>query len=932
MDPAIQNSLARADAALKKGSKAEAAAAMHDAFAPMAAAPAADTALRAMTPMQATFMSLLAGDPDLAHQFAILAVTRAAEELEELCGAYKPLLDRQEYSGTALCFQAANYAVAFVPFVLLHPWIAWEDLLLSGDSGMNSMIVGMLRNMRPQLDKLGWAGWPYPPQAEKAVRYWSARALTDWGRLRMDNVASGVDVEAAQALAEASIDLIASAAEDQLTADALNLLGRVYNSYGDFKLTQEKAIPLFSESIRILEAIGNADDAAIDRGNLGGLLLGQAEFAAANGLNSDADKIYSQAEENLSLAVDAHRTCKFPEHLPGALINLAALPMSRKNWPKAEDACAQAVEAAKAAKSPFLTISALAQLGSAQLAQGKTRAADAEKNLRRAVALIEGPPAVQVEPETFALAYGTLGNALRIQDQPSEAVTFLSKAIERLETYSFSFFSERSKGFLFKTYRWIYEAQIDCHATLAGGKPELGAVAFNLAERIKWRTLTETLRYMTLNFPGMESDPLLTEERSLLAQIANPAMGTPDGVSPDLDTKAILHRLEEIWSALEPRFPEFVAIRRQKTVEAAEAITWLDDQVPTLVEYYLGNEYDTTLAFVLKKDAPWPSVARLQGSPAEIAAQVLALRPREGEAYPPPEVFNAASEQLHRALIAPLLAMLPAGSGVCFVPIGPLHNLPFAGLFDGSQYLIERNRVVVAPSATGLRWWRGHKSLHTPQSCLIAAFSTRSGVGEDLNEFKRLARNQIAALFSQSTVIPSEEATKAKLQAELAGAGGRQWDVVHIACHGNFKPDGLQSYLEVQPAPDGSDPTWTAQDIFTQVRTASTLVTLSACDSGIAQTSTNDEITGLAQAFLFGGASSVLASLWQLQQGIGVEITHDFYYLWMGLAADHQPHSKIEALQIALQARLRTKPFLWFERKPLSPYFWSAFQLYGDWR
>ena len=932
MDAAIKTSMARADAALKDRNGAEAAGALREALALMGAPTSEVTALRAMPPVQAAFMSLLAGDKALAQRFATLALSKLAEELEELCENYKLDLNQQKSTGPALCFQAANYAVAFLPFVSHHPWVSWDDLLLAGDSGINASVVAMLRNVRPQLDKLGWAAWAYPLEAEKAARRWSARALTDWGRLLMDQRSCGTDVQSAQVLAETSLNLIRKEPEDQITADALNLLGRVFYSYGDFKVTLEKAVPFFSESIRILEAIGNADDAAIDRGNLGALLIEQAEFAAANEDAPRADQLYSQAEDNLKKAVDVHRTCKIPDHLPAALLNLGSLYISREDWPRAESIYTETLGTANAVRVPFLTIAALAHLGSARVRQGKAKAAEAERDLHRAVALIEGPPSCSIDPETFALAYGQLGNALRIQGRAADAETYLTQAIARLETYSFSFFSERSKGFLFKKFRYFYEALIDCCATLAADRPDRAATAFNLAERIKWRSLTEILRYVPLHFPGMESEPLLEEETSLLNQISSLAIGTPGRTQPDLDTDVILRRLDKIWAELEPRYPEFVAIRRQKTVEAPEAAAWLDDTVPTLVEYYLGDDLDNALAFVLKKGATWPAVIRLPSSPVDIAGQLLALRPKEGQEFPPPEAFNAASEELHRSLIAPLLQFFPEGSGVCFVPCGALHNLPFAALFDGRQYLIERNPVVVAPSATGLRWWRAHESPHAPQSCLIAAFSTRSGVGQDLNEFKKLAREQIAGLFSQSIVISSEQATKARLQAELSGTGGQQWDVIHIACHGNFEPDGLQSYLEVQPTPDSSETNWTALEIFTEVRTASTLVTLSACDSGIAQTSTNDEIAGLAQAFLFGGASSVLASLWRLQQGIGVDITHDFYRLWMGLSSDRLAHSKIEALQSALQARLRERSWLGLKRKSVSPYLWSAFQLYGDWR
>lgn len=930
MDAAIMDAMMRADAALKTRNQVGAAGALREALTIMSSPPGEDTALRPLLPVQGSYMSLLAGDIAVAQQFAILALRNLAGELEELCGNYTRALEEHSSTGAALCFQAANYVVAFLPFVSHHSWVSWDDLLLVADSGMNASVVAMLKNMRPQLDKIGWAAWDYPPESERAARHWSARALTDWGRMLMDNVRSGADVQNAQALAETGLNLIQNEPEDQITADALNLLARAFNSYGDFKTTLEKAVPLFSESIRILESIGNIDDAAVDRGNLGAMLLGQAEFAAVNGDAHTADQLYNQAEDLLKSAIKVHRTCKFPSHLPGALMNLGSLYNSRENWLQAESIYSEALTAAN--NDPFLTIAALSNLGSAQIKQGKDKVPEAEQNLRRAVVLIEGPPGCSVNPETYALAYGQLGSALRIQGKFADAEGNLTKAVTRLETYSFSFFEERSKAFLFKKFRWVYEALIDSCAALSVDQPECAARAFNLAERIKWRSLTEILRYLPLSFPGMESEPLLVEETGLLNQIFKLAIGAPGRTPRDVDTASILRRLDEIWTQLEPRYPEFVAMRRQQTVEAPEAVAWLDERVPTLVEYYLGDEFDTSLAFVLKRGAKWPVAVRLSSSPSDIAALIVTLRPTEGLEFPPPEAFNAVSERLHRALIAPLLHLLPAGSGVCFVPFGPLHNLPFAALYDGTQYLIERNPVVVAPSATGLRWWRTRKSSTAPQSCLIAAFSTRSGVGQDLNDFKKLAREQIASLFPQCTIVPSEQATKARLQAELTGTSDRRWDVVHIACHGNFEPDGLQSYLEVQPEPSAPEAKWTALEIFTQVRVAATLVTLSACDSGIAETSTNDEIAGLAQAFLFGGASSVLASLWRLQQGIGAEITHDFYHLWMGLSSDRVAHSKIEALQAALRARLHENVWFGLMRKPVSPYLWSAFQLYGDWR
>jgi CHAT domain-containing protein/tetratricopeptide (TPR) repeat protein len=930
MNPAVQEAMMRANAAITQRNRLKAVEALSDAHRFMAASNTEDTRLRPMLPVQAAFMSCLVGNLNLAQQFATRALSEAAQELEECCEIYRRDLDQQKDSGFVLCQVATHYVVAFVPYVQYHPWLSWEELTLVGDEQANARAVAMLKNMRPELDRLGWASWPYPQEVEIRLKHWSARTFRDFGAVLLDNVTSGEDVTTAQALAEASLSLLKNQAPDQLTADAYNVLGRAFCSYDDFELKREKAIPCFAEAIRILDGIGNDDDAAIDRGNLGAVLAGLADFEKENGDQTRAELDYAEAEKCLRKAVDIHRTCSIPDHLRGALVNMGSLYMTYKDFARAESSYSEALSLVKkeSAESSFTGIKVRVSLATVYLQQKKL--VEAEQTVRQAITAIETPGSVSMDPETVIVAYGVLGDALRQQEKTKEAEKSLAKGVACLDSYCTSFFSERAKGNFLKTYRWVFEAMIDCCATLSGDLPDRGALAFNLAERIKWYSLTSVLRFLPLKLPGMELEPLLQEETKLLGQIFNVAIGKPG--AGQIESEKIVGRLEQIWTELEPRYPEYVAIRHQKTVDAQEAATWLDAQVPVLVEYYLGDDLQTALAFVLKKGEKWPTVVRLPASPASLAAQVLKLRPTLDEQdFPKWETFQATSQELHRCLIEPILSHLPEDCGVCIVPFGALHNLPFATLFDGQRYLIERNALVFSPTATGLRWWRTRSAVSRPKACLIVGVSTRSGVGEDLNEFRKLAQNEIGKLFPQSVFIPSQEATKARMRAELQ-PGDKSWDVIHIACHGNAEKKGLDSYLEMQAGPEVGDSNWTAVEIFAGVRIAATLVTLSACDSGIAETCTNDEIAGLAQAFLFSGAASVLATLWRVQQGIGVEITRDFYKLWMETSPDGGPYRKIDALKIALQAHISKKSWLGLGRKPVSPYLWGTFQLYGDWR
>jgi CHAT domain-containing protein len=107
---------------------------------------------------------------------------------------------------------------------------------------------------------------------------------------------------------------------------------------------------------------------------------------------------------------------------------------------------------------------------------------------------------------------------------------------------------------------------------------------------------------------------------------------------------------------------------------------------------------------------------------------------------------------------------------------------------------------------------------------------------------------------------------------------------------------------------------------------------LSACESGIATLSTNDEIAGVAHAFLCGGAASVLASLWYVVQGIGVDLTRGFYSNWIDRPGDAEGVCKIEALRRAQCDAMRYPVLFGLWHRTRHPYLWSAFQLIGGWR
>jgi CHAT domain-containing protein len=88
------------------------------------------------------------------------------------------------------------------------------------------------------------------------------------------------------------------------------------------------------------------------------------------------------------------------------------------------------------------------------------------------------------------------------------------------------------------------------------------------------------------------------------------------------------------------------------------------------------------------------------------------------------------------------------------------------------------------------------------------------------------------------------------------------------------------------------------------------LVTLSACETGVGKVSGGDDVVGLVRGFLYAGANSIVASLWQVDDSATSEIMVRFY-------ENLERADKRDALR---RAQLEV-----FDEKP-HPFYWAAFQ------
>jgi CHAT domain-containing protein len=133
-----------------------------------------------------------------------------------------------------------------------------------------------------------------------------------------------------------------------------------------------------------------------------------------------------------------------------------------------------------------------------------------------------------------------------------------------------------------------------------------------------------------------------------------------------------------------------------------------------------------------------------------------------------------------------------------------------------------------------------------------------------------------------------------------------------VASHGEFDSANPLSSALLLAAPTREQGRLTVSDLY-QLGLNAEIVTLSACETGLGRVASGDDVVSLTRGFLYAGTSTVLASLWQVDDDSTTYLMTRFY---------HHLHNNIrgEALRLA---QLDTRA-----RYP-HPFFWAPFYMTG---
>jgi CHAT domain-containing protein len=576
----------------------------------------------------------------------------------------------------------------------------------------------------------------------------------------------------------------------------------------------------------------------------------------------------------------------------------------------------------------------------------------------------------------------TLYNIARLERDSGnllEARGLTESAIQVIESLRTKVTSQELRASYFASVRQHYELYIDVLMQLDKTRPGQGfaAAAFAISEKARARSLLESLQEAHADIhEGVDSD-LLERERSLQQALIEKAMrhaqvlgSKSDAVEAETLSKEI-DRLsieyEEVRSQMKLRSPRYAALTQPQPLGLTEVQQNLMDDDSLLLEYAIGDDRSYLWAVTRTEVSTYelPGRVEIERQARNVYSLLTASHPLQGETFEQQQARVAeANEQLpaevtriSRLLLTPALQKLTT-KRLLIVPDGALQYIPFQILNAGNDQrpLVADHEIVNEPSASALAVLVTEKKNRKPPSNTVAVLAdpvfesddpritsdarlgSTSAQGKE-TEFHQALRD---VNLSGDGHIPRLLASRAEAKAIMAVTPWRSgfeatgfeasratvaktdlsdYRIVHFATHGllnNEHPElsGIVLSLFDQKG-QPQDGYLRLHDIY-NLKLPVDLVVLSACNTGLGKDVRGEGLIGLTRGFMYAGASSVVASLWKVDDEATSELMRLFYgYM---LRDGMSPAAALRKAQVAMSQQKRWQ----------SPYYWAGFVIQGQ--
>jgi CHAT domain-containing protein len=271
---------------------------------------------------------------------------------------------------------------------------------------------------------------------------------------------------------------------------------------------------------------------------------------------------------------------------------------------------------------------------------------------------------------------------------------------------------------------------------------------------------------------------------------------------------------------------------------------------------------------------------------------------------------NAAAG-LHERLIEPIAARLASASHVVFVSDVAIARVPFSALIDkNGAYLVEHYAITVSPSAAVFAAAAARRSKAPAPESVVVVGNPEPGAGAGSLAYVTTEARQVARIYRNAASVPADGN-----QLDILARLGADADVLHFAGHAVGDESGFVPASLILR--DGGHERRVSVEEIAHLRLKPTAtVVLAGCNTARGERRASEGVISVAHGFLTAGASSVIATLWPIDDRASAQVFPRLHQL---LARGVPPAEALRAVQLESIRRGDV---------PMS--FWAALQSMGN--
>jgi CHAT domain-containing protein len=480
----------------------------------------------------------------------------------------------------------------------------------------------------------------------------------------------------------------------------------------------------------------------------------------------------------------------------------------------------------------------------------------------------------------------------------------------------------------------MYESAVDLLMSL-GRETQ----AFEIADRSRARSLLDLLfdgrdHIRSGVAPGLQArNRDLEQQVNMRAQQLNSIARLPADAARmfalQKEIEGLLAERELVQDQIERENPRYADLWRPRPASLAEIQGKLDDET-ALLEFALGTQQ--SFLWVIKH-ASFQTV-KLPGRTvierdARIVTQLagnLAKRVADRAAE---QRFQRALAALRRELFGGVRSEISVRKWL-IVPDGLLHYVPLSALYPDRQMteLPSASMLPVLRRAIAARkdaplplivFADAVFDLQDPRNSHPATAPERphSGLGFGRLRFSAAEARAIARQVPNAVLATGFDARKQLLMSpEIA-----KYRILHLSTHAMIDDAvpalSLIALSQVNKQAKEEDGVLRLYETFNLNLPATDLVVLSACQTGLGKQTRGEGILGFARGFFYSGATSVLVSLWAVDEEATEQMMPRFY------EAHLRRHMSTAAALVEAQRFIRSQT-RWSD-----PYYWAGFSVIG---